>query len=328
MGYSKEVIDLAQEELEERRSKAIAENAAKLELIRRTEPEIYEAEQSVRNTFFSLTKQILGHSGDPEKAVERIEQQNKNARQRVKTLLQAKGYDEDFLTVKYFCPLCKDTGSVEGRSCKCYIDLLKKYASKELSSSFSVTPHSFDEVRKDVYAADARAHMSGIIDRLIDYTDHFNKDTSPSLLLIGGTGTGKTLVSSCIAGELSKRGNAVAFMSAYEIFNRLENEHFGRANSNTLEVVTGCDLLIIDDLGAEFKTSFTEAALYNILNTRINSGKPTLISTNLSSPDLKKLYNERIISRIYGIFKSVTFIGNDLRQSWKNGGIHNGNKNI
>lgn len=75
-----------------------------------------------------------------------------------------------------------------------------------------------------------------------------------------------------------------------------------------------CDLLIIDDLGSEFSTQFTVACIYNIINTRINLGKPVIISTNLTGEELEAKYTQRITSRIIGSYVSLLFIGKDIRQ--------------
>ena len=53
--------------------------------------------------------------------------------------------------------------------------------------------------------------------------------------------------------------------------------------------------------------------LFNILNTRLLSGKKTIISTNLSPMQLGSNYAQRIFSRIFDRFKMVKFIGKDLR---------------
>ena len=74
--------------------------------------------------------------------------------------------------------------------------------------------------------------------------------------------------------------------------------------------------MIIDDLGTELTNSFTNSELFNILNTRLLTGKKTIISTNLSPMQLGSNYAQRIFSRIFDRFKMVKFIGNDLR--WEN----------
>ena len=97
----------------------------------------------------------------------------------------------------------------------------------------------------------------------------------------------------------------------------IEKEHFDRAansGSDTLKILINADLLILDDLGSEFQTNFNESALYNILNSRINRGLPTIISSNLSGKDLQQKYNDRIVSRLLSVYKLLLFVGQDIRQ--------------
>ena len=75
-----------------------------------------------------------------------------------------------------------------------------------------------------------------------------------------------------------------------------------------------CDLLILDDLGAEFTSQFTIAALYQILNNRLMGGRPTIINSNLASKELYERYSERIMSRIVGNYETLRFLGADIRQ--------------
>ena len=77
-----------------------------------------------------------------------------------------------------------------------------------------------------------------------------------------------------------------------------------------------CDLLILDDLGTEFVNQFTVSCLYNLLNTRLNKGLSTVISTNLSPEELSQKYEDRIYSRIVGAgSKILLFGGKDRRLS-------------
>jgi DNA replication protein DnaC len=87
-------------------------------------------------------------------------------------------------------------------------------------------------------------------------------------------------------------------------------------SKDNYENLFDCDLLIIDDLGTELTNSFTNSELFNIINTRLLSGKKTIISTNLSPTQLEELYTERTSSRIFDRFEMIKFIGNDLR--WYN----------
>ena len=74
-----------------------------------------------------------------------------------------------------------------------------------------------------------------------------------------------------------------------------------------------CDLLIVDDLGTEMPGQFTTSALYGLVNDRIQSGKPTIISTNLTSEEFGHRYNRQIASRLRGSFLRVPFVGEDIR---------------
>ena len=120
-----------------------------------------------------------------------------------------------------------------------------------------------------------------------------------------------------IAREAIAKDFAVIYGSTQNLLHELEEEHFGRrpADEGAMqEMLLSCDLLILDDLGAEFSTSFTVAALYNIINSRINAGLPVIISTNLTPTELEAKYTQRITSRIIGCYTSLIFCGRDIRQ--------------
>ena len=136
-------------------------------------------------------------------------------------------------------------------------------------------------------------------------------------ILIGGTGLGKTHLSLAIANKAIERGHGVIYGSAPNMFGMLEREHFGRQyNSDRTyeQELLETDLLIIDDLGVEFSTQFTVSCVYNIINSRMLSRKPTIISTNLTARELEEKYTQRITSRIIGNFISLKFVGKDIRQ--------------
>ena len=73
------------------------------------------------------------------------------------------------------------------------------------------------------------------------------------------------------------------------------------------------DLLILDDLGTEFKNAYTVSCLYNIINTRIGAKLPTIISTKYTIKELLGFNDQRITSRITGEYSLLTLEGNDIR---------------
>ena len=101
--------------------------------------------------------------------------------------------------------------------------------------------------------------------------------------------------------------------SAFNLLKAVEKEHFG-GGGDSYEAMLNCDLLVIDDLGTEFISQFTQTTLYGLINTRILSKKPTIINTNLSMGEIAKRYTDRISSRLIGCYQTRRFVGKDVRQ--------------
>lgn len=323
MNYSREIYDKAQEMIEKRRDEAEKKNSALMRMFESIEPEYKNYKNEMINSVKDVIKSI---DMTPEKAAEFVQQQkirNLTAQQNIKMLLKKHGLPEDYLEVKYTCPLCEDTGFIETRLCSCHISLLKDLAFETAGKKSPLSFCRFEDFKLLYYSDTApsknekspREKMSEILDFCKYYSASFDT-SSQSVFMHGMTGLGKTHLSLAITGEVIKKGYNVIYNSAQNIFNELEKERFGKTNTNGAyeAMVLECDLLVIDDLGAEFPTSFTKAALYNIINTRMNSGLPTIISTNLSLTEIEALYTQRISSRIIGEYVLLMFDGKDIRQ--------------
>lgn len=92
------------------------------------------------------------------------------------------------------------------------------------------------------------------------------------------------------------------------------NREAGADDLTAMREILSCDLLILDDLGAEFATAYSQSVLYQVINDRMTEGRATIISTNLDLPALSKAYNERILSRLIGSYTMLGFVGRDIRQ--------------
>ena len=86
-----------------------------------------------------------------------------------------------------------------------------------------------------------------------------------------------------------------------------------------------CDLLILDDLGTEFHSQFYQSTIYNIINTRMNRNRPTIISTNFNYDEISHQYDERITSRIYTNYNCYQFVGQDVRVLKRQQQLQHGN---
>lgn len=318
MRYSIDVYNKAENTIKSRKDKAIETHESRLQNIKNKAPEIARLNESLRLTSIKLTQAILTGGDDKTNLVNEIRDNNLKTQQVIRTLLDKFGFGEDYLETPFTCKKCNDSGFVDGYRCSCFTELLKKYAVDELNSKSKINLRDFSEFKLNYYPIDKnsgispREQMHAVYKFCFDYAKDFSS-SSPSMLFIGGTGLGKTFISSCIAKDLSSRGFSVVFDSIQNLLRNIENEHFGRSDGNTTEIVLSADLLILDDLGSEFVTSFNTSVIYNIINDRINSNSPTIISTNYSNSELSKKYDERIISRISS-FYPMNFLGKDIRQ--------------
>ncbi len=323
MPYTPEIFEKAKEILEKRKADAENKNTAVMRMFEKLEPEYTEAKNEMINSVKEVIKSI---DMSPENAKEFIQQQkmiNLRAQERIRELLIKHSLPEDYLEIKYFCPVCEDTGINGAKLCDCHIELLKKIAFDEAGKKSPLKFCKFEDFRLDYYSDKAsssyerspREIMKDILEFCKVYAYSFDTD-SPSVLMQGFTGLGKTHLSLAIAGEVIQKGYTVLYNSAQNFFTELQKERFGKTNSNGAfeAMMLECDLLVIDDLGAEFITQFTSSALYNIVNTRINTGLPTIISTNLSLVEIENTYTQRISSRIIGEYSILHFEGKDIRQ--------------
>jgi DNA replication protein DnaC len=154
--------------------------------------------------------------------------------------------------------------------------------------------------------------MEASVDFLKSYSVNFNKN-SGSFFFTGGTGLGKTHLSLAVMNKVTEKGYSVFYGSADNIIKQMEKERFGRSNTDIEEEIENADLLIIDDLGTEFRTAFSETAVYQIINNAILNSKPMIISSNLSITELEERYGQRVVSRLNS-FEVINFIGTDIRQ--------------
>ena len=136
--------------------------------------------------------------------------------------------------------------------------------------------------------------------------------------MMGDTGLGKTHISSAIGGIVAKKGNDVYYTGAVDMLADFESERFGYDRYDEQASVTdkyfSCDLLIIDDLGTELINQFTTSSLYNLINSRLVRKKATIINTNFTRDELRKKYQDRITSRIFGEYTVLPFLGTDIRE--------------
>ena len=206
--------------------------------------------------------------------------------------------------------------------CECMKKVMIDVACEELNRTSPLKLSTFDDFSLKYYPMDIEEgfprssydQMSRILSYCKEYAKNFSEN-SESIFMKGLTGLGKTHLSLAIANEVIRKGFGVIYISSPRLCSVLEKEHFAKnkPETSTEELLLECDLLIVDDLGTEFSTAFSNSALYNLFNSRLLSGKPVIVNTNLELKQLRDLYTDRFVSRIIGQAKRLDFFGRDVR---------------
>ncbi len=290
------------------REKALNEAYQKTLALDEKYPDIAEIDKELS----AVSSRIIGamRSENCESEIESIKEQNLRLQEARRQKLLSYGIPEDYDTPVFSCPVCSDTGYDGKTFCSCVIKMCAVDAYLSSGLGKALLDQTFESFSLKYYGGKSRDDMSDVLETCLDYANNFG--TGANLLLTGGTGLGKTHLSSAIAQKVIDKGYTVIYESAQTVFDAFESVRFGRGNDDTSKYLT-CDLLIIDDLGTEFSTQYTAAVLYQLLNQRLVNGKSVVLSTNLGGKELLKRYGERIYSRLLGSFDTCVFSGNDVR---------------
>lgn len=246
------------------------------------------------------------------------------AKQDLTALLASSGRPADALEPHFTCKKCQDTGTFEGHTCICVHKLMQKLRREEIESLSSLSISSFDTMELRYYpntmddklGEPVRSYMGSLLAELRAYAEEFDR-SSESLMLFGNAGLGKTHAALAIAGIVLEKDFDVIYVSSPDFFSKLEALHFGAdpggEEETLLQTAAGVDLLILDDLGTEFNSSFFLSTLYSLLNNRLGAHLPTIVTTNITDGALlEKLYTEKISSRL-SAFVPCLFAGQDIR---------------
>lgn len=136
------------------------------------------------------------------------------------------------------------------------------------------------------------------------------------LLIYGPNGTGKSFSVAALCNELIDTGHEVKFTT----FARIDQELGSgtRADRKTyIDSLNEYALLVLDDLGAERGSEYMQELIFSVIDSRYSSGKPMIITTNLSMHDLKNpqtAQQSRIYDRILQVCYPIEMTGASIRR--------------
>ncbi len=307
-----EIYEKAMNIIQKKRIDAINENKRRIEEVNANVPEINEFNAHLYNTSYEIFR-IISEGKNVEQRIAELKTSNLDIQRLIKSTLRNYNYPPDYLSVKYCCNDCNDTGYKDGHYCHCFMELVAKLSADEINKTSQIKLSSFDTFSLDYYSGDDYKIMKKHFEKAKSFAEDFGNQNE-NILMTGNTGLGKTHLSLAIANEVLKKGYSVIYDSTVNILHKIEIEQFGRDKTvDTLSSVNNVDLLILDDLGTEFETNFYNSIIYNIINTRLNMSKSTIISTNLDLKALETRYSGRISSRLSTMYICMGFRGRDIR---------------
>jgi len=324
MALDGKILAKARAGLEEKRRNHEEKLAFRIEKVYAKAPQVRELDAELRATMAELIGVALGP--DTDSLVEDIRLKNLELQKERQVEIKRAGFAENYLDDEYMCDKCHDTGYVNAKMCICLKNLYDEEQRESLSCLFKLGNETFDNFNLTYYndsptpdsSISPRRIMEDVYEICVEYARKFGSK-SMNLFFNGAPGLGKTFLSACIARVVADKGYSVVYDMAASMFAKFEDAKFLRSDDieglrNETKRYLECDLLIIDDLGTEMTTAFTISALYEIVNTRLVTGKKTLVNSNLTMNELHRRYSEQTMSRLEGEYQVLTFYGDDIRK--------------
>lgn len=209
------------------------------------------------------------------------------------------------------CPTCrgKETFRWQGADVDCICSEQKRLHRRYLHAGIGTTYQRLSWA--DVHFDLVNSPVTDYLDNIEDYVAR-----GMGLLLHGPVGTGKTLVANLMAKELVKKGYdtfVATFASTVEHFTATwgDNEEKKVFAKRFMQ----SQMLVLDDLGKEYKSSnrLSPTTFDHILRTRVQGGRPTILTTNMIARELQGGYGGAVLSLLVEQSIEVELKGDDFR---------------
>ncbi|MCQ4794965.1 ATP-binding protein [Anaerofustis stercorihominis] len=250
-----------------------------------------------------------------------FEEKNKKLNNKLKRELKTLGFNEDYLSIKYDCDKCKDSGYVNNEMCTCLKGYLKKRKNKNSILFRDGNFDNFDENLfdndKSKYKITPRENIIKNKEQSLKFINTFkDEENTLGLLMSGKAGSGKTFLAAATGKILLNKGYSVICLTAKEfedIIKSFNDPDLEKKKKEILDV----DLLILDDLGIETQSDYVNNEILKLVDYKMTYNKKMIITTNLTLNEIREKYKSRIYSRIISNFNLLKFFGPDLRVTIK-----------
>lgn len=236
-----------------------------------------------------------------EKPVDTLQKQINGVEKEIAEFLQNNGVSINILEENYLCPICKDTGIINGKLCVC-AEKERVNLVLEENPSLKTVPDKLKNIDFSFYKT-----LSKNYKKYVDFIEKYFLFGDKSFLIIsGGAGVGKTYLAYTALKQALLSGVSVKILDSIKLNKKFLDYHCAALSDKQIiwEEIISSDILLIDDLGAEqLFNNVTLPYLYELLVDRMN--KKTIFTTNLDLPNLEIKYGQRLFSRFCDVRNSA-----------------------
>lgn len=183
---------------------------------------------------------------------------------------------------------------------------MRKQEQDKKDSFFATTSNvgkRYKNKRLSDYIAETE-EQKAILEKVKEYIKDVNEGKDRTLWLCGTTGTGKTLLGSCICYETTG-----VYCKTYDIKDDLVENHFQR--KQVFKKWTNYRSLVIDEVG---RCDAEKDFMFQLLNERYENEVSTVLITNLSPSELKERLGLPLYDRFVSNCTSIVFKGESYRK--------------
>lgn len=121
-----------------------------------------------------------------------------------------------------------------------------------------------------------------------------------SMIFTGAPGTGKTMLACIIAKSVIERGMSAKYSTVYRLAGEVKDT-YGRSSETERDVFAryiAPDILVLDEVGMQYGTDTERLSLWEVMNGRYESAKPTILVSNLTLEEIASYVGDRVIDRM------------------------------
>ena len=194
--------------------------------------------------------------------------------------------------------------------------------------AFALFPPEFLQSGFDTFQTDTEERAAALATARA-YVAQVNQFGVGFLVFVGMPGTGKTMLSAGIVGELRglkalyvRQGELITALRATYGADKYEYDEFGRKEGlvkTPLEITQAAGLLILDEIGCTAPANDERLLLDELLKHRFEQRKPTILISNLPLKLLNKYLGHALADRIHQATGGGKFIFTFIEESYRQG---------